>query len=85
MPELQQGFFRLAVSRQVVRNALKVALVVGTILALINHGDRILAMSLNEESVLKILLTFLVPYCVSTYSAVRALQDQVAREKVGPP
>jgi hypothetical protein len=47
---------------------------VGTVLALINHGDLILEMSLPRENILQILLTYLVPYSVSTYSAVKALR-----------
>ena len=45
-----------------------VALVVGTILNLINQGDAIFgATSLNW---VKIVLTYFVPYAVSTYGAV---------------
>jgi hypothetical protein len=45
-----------------------VALVVGTILNLINQGDAIFgAMTINWT---KIILTYLVPYAVSTYGAV---------------
>ena len=44
------------------------AIVVGTILNLINQGDTILeAASLNW---IKIVLTYFVPYAVSTYGAV---------------
>jgi hypothetical protein len=70
-----RSFVSLALTRQVVVMALKVSFVVGTILALINHGDNILEMSLSSKNVLQILLTYLVPYCVSTWSAVRALKD----------
>jgi hypothetical protein len=45
-----------------------VALVVGTMLNLINHGDVIFgAMTINWT---KIVLTYFVPYAVSTYGAV---------------
>jgi hypothetical protein len=47
---------------------LVVALIVGTILNLINQGDTIVA-GLPLD-VAKLLLTYLVPYCVSTYGAV---------------
>lgn len=67
-------FFELAFSSQVVRSALKVAAVVGTILALINHGSAIFEMALSSDRVLQILLTYLVPYCVATYSSVRSIQ-----------
>ena len=79
-PELnQQSLFKLAVSRQVVPRALKVALIVGTILALINHGEKILALSLSSQDVYKVLLTYLVPYGVSTWSAVRAIQANAVK------
>jgi hypothetical protein len=74
MTDTQNGFLSLAFSPGVVKSAVKVSLLVGTILALINHGEAILALSLPRENLVQILLTYLVPYCVSTYSAVRALQ-----------
>lgn len=47
--------------------SLGVALVVGTILNLINQGDALfLGADINW---LKIVLTFVVPFCVSTYGA----------------
>ena len=49
-----------------VKRAFKVCLVVGTLLILINHGGLI---STGEFPPLwKILLTYLVPYSVSSYS-----------------
>ncbi|MFQ3231939.1 nitrate/nitrite transporter NrtS [Reinekea sp.] len=64
----------LALSKQVVSRALKVALIVGTMLALINHGERIFTLTLSNEDLLKVILTYLVPYGVSTWSAVQALR-----------
>ena len=49
----------------------KVALVVGTLLALINHGDKLLDGGFDMEALLKICLTYLVPYAVATWSAVQ--------------
>lgn len=74
MTESGAGFLSLASSRGVVISSLKVALVVGSILALINHGGAIFELSLSAENILQILLTYMVPYSVSTYSSVRALQ-----------
>ena len=79
MSDSTQGFFSLAFSGEVVLRALKVALIVGRILALINHGGKFFSLSLTGESVLKIILTYLVPYCVSTYSAVKALQERTTK------
>jgi hypothetical protein len=79
MPGANSGFLELALSSQVVRTAIRVSLIVGSILALINHGGAIAQMALSCENILQILLTYLVPYCVSTYSSVKALQAH-ARE-----
>ena len=73
------GFLALALTHGVVLSALKIALVVGSILALINHGGAILEHNLTRGSLLQIVLTYMVPYSVSTYSSVRALQRH-ARE-----
>ena len=65
-------FFTIAFSRDVVARAVKVALVVGCILVAINHGDALLAGDLDSVRLARIALTFLVPYCVSVYSAAAA-------------
>jgi hypothetical protein len=58
----------LCVTDGVPRRSFAVAALVGTLLNLINQGDALLV----GESLdwLKIVLTFLVPYCVATYGAV---------------
>jgi len=65
--------------RPVVLTAIKVALVVGTVLALINHGPALLALELSRQQMLQIALTYLVPYGVSTYSSVKMLKNQPVR------
>ena len=67
-------FLVIATSGKVVKSSIKVSLVVGTLLALINHGEGIIQMSLSSENVVQILLTYFVPYGVSTYSSVKALR-----------
>ena len=62
----------------IVRRSLKVGLTVGTILAVINHGDRLLALDLDTASGCKIILTYLVPYCVSTWASVQTARAQPA-------
>lgn len=73
---LKPSFLSIALSPVVVCNALKVALVVGTVLALINHGDKILTLSFESLDIIKILLTYCVPYSVSTWSAVKAIKTK---------
>ena len=72
-----ERFFWIARQPSVVRRALKIASVVGIVLALINHGDKLLALQLTLTDVFKIMLTFAVPYCVSTYSSVLAIRDRM--------
>ncbi len=67
-------FFILARSPQVVARALRVALVVGTALTLINQGDRLIAGM--APGWIKMALTYLIPYCVSTHGAVTAMRDR---------
>ena len=69
-----RGFFALSTSGPVVVRAMKLSVIVGTILAVINHGPGIANASLSYGNVLQIAVTYLVPYCVSTYSSVRAIQ-----------
>jgi len=58
----------------VVRRSLRVALVVGTLLVLINHGDRIAAGTASGLDWLKMGLTYLVPYSVLTWASVSAVR-----------
>lgn len=68
-------WIRLATERSVVIRGLKYAAVVGAILIAINHGDAILAGEpLGADRLLKMILTALVPYMVSTLSSVGAMQ-----------
>jgi hypothetical protein len=54
----------------VFRQAVRVAVVVGTVLFAINQADVVLYGHLTTAVAGKIGLTYLVPFCVSTYSAL---------------
>jgi len=60
--------WQYAVTAGVPRRSLAAALVVGSILNLINQGDALFAGQALDWW--KLLLTYLVPYCVTTYGAV---------------
>ena len=62
-------FWTIAVKRRIVLNAFRVALLVGALLNLINQGGRFWAGV--EIDWLNVLLNYLVPYCVATYSATK--------------
>jgi len=65
-----ERIWRLAISEGTPWRALQVAVVVGTILNLINQGEAVL--STGEVHYGKALLTYLVPFVVSTHGAVMA-------------
>ncbi len=67
-------WLELATSRPVVRRALAYAVIVGAVLIAINHGDALLQGEISQTRVLKMMLTILVPYSVSTLSSVQALR-----------
>ena len=66
-------WFEIAAQKNILMRAIKVALVVGSILMLINYGDIILSNGVSIKELAKITFTYLVPYCVSTYSSVEAV------------
>ena len=53
-----------------VQRAWLTCLIVGTVLTAINHGPALIAGQLTAERIFQILLTFVVPYSVSTVSSV---------------
>lgn len=60
--------WRAATEHGVPKRSLRLAIVVGTVLNLINQGDALLAGA--GLSWFKIGLTYVIPYLVSTYGAV---------------
>jgi hypothetical protein len=65
---------RMAFQSSVVRRGLLYAVVVGSVLIGINHGDAILRGDVGGGRLLRIALTVLVPYIVSTSSSVAAIR-----------
>lgn len=74
-------FLMLCVSRNIVRRASFTALVVGTVLIVINHGDVLLTGQVDASRLFKMILTGFVPYVVSTVSSastIRSLRNEQA-------
>lgn len=57
-------------SKKIITKALRISLVVGIILNIINQGELIITLDFANISFLKIFLTFMVPFCVSMYTAI---------------
>jgi hypothetical protein len=71
-----------SISEGIPKRSALVAVVVGTILNLINQGDALLGH--RPVDLVKVVLTFLVPYCVATYGAVSYRLQNEARKLRAP-
>ena len=65
-------WFRLALRKDIFARGLKIGVVVGTLLTAINYGDVLIAGEVLPLMYWKILMTYCVPFCVSTYASVEA-------------
>lgn len=68
------SILKIAFSRKIVFNAIKIALVVGTFLNAINQGEEII--NGMHVSWMHMFLNFLVPYCVASYSGAINVLDK---------
>jgi len=66
-------WLKYALMRSVMQRSVRVALIVGTLIGLINYGDKILAGSMQSAEWIKAVVTYAVPYIVSTYAAVSTI------------
>ena len=62
-------YCEILTSPNVINRALKVSLIVGTTLNLINQGEALIALDITNLNFIKLGLTYLVPYGVTTYTA----------------
>ena len=62
-----------------VGRAWRVALVVGTVLNTINHYNLMFGAVISSSVIIQIVLTYLVPYIVSTHGQVSSHLDNVQR------
>ena len=66
-------WFSLAFCKDIFLYSVKIALIVGTLLMLINYGDVLWVRGfLLPDEIIRVLLTYIVPYCVSTWTSVAA-------------
>ncbi len=64
-----QTLLQTACTGKIVKNSVRIALVVGSVLNLVNQGEMILAGA--GISWIHVSLNYLVPYCVASYSAAK--------------
>lgn len=70
-----RAWLAVAFEASVRKRAFRIAFIVGSILAVINHGDALLSGQATATVWIKIVLTFLVPYCVATFASVQAIRQ----------
>ena len=76
-------YCEISTSRSVVKRAIKVALLVGTTLNIINQGEAFLSLEIANINFIKLCLTYVVPYSVTTYTAVvMKLEFQIGTKAV---
>lgn len=75
------GWIALATSGPVVRRSLVFFFLVGGVLVALNHGDALLRGDVDGARLLKMALTPLVPYLVSTFSSVSAIRENHRQQR----
>lgn len=80
-----KSFFQYAADKICLSRSIKVALVVGTINALITQYDAVFHSTLTSTNIFQIVLTYMVPFGVSMFSSVmQARHDEmvdISRQK----
>lgn len=71
-----QRWFHVARTPSIIRRAMKVSVVVGTLLVFINHLPALWQGDCSRFRLFQIGLTYVVPYCVATWSSVAALLEK---------
>lgn len=74
-PQTSWSFFQVCRSPAILGNALKVSLIIGSVLNAINQGETILSGSVELGH---FALNYMVPFCVAAYSGTQALQKQLS-------
>lgn len=60
------------ITKKNIQRAIIVAIVIGSMLNLINSYDVFLHQTFTSKNIIRILLTYLTPFCVSLYSSTKA-------------
>lgn len=77
-------FIKYATQWNTVARSLKLAGIVGTLLAAINHYDMLLSGVFSTRRGIQIIVTYLVPFSVSTISAGLQGREMEMRRTAGP-
>ena len=72
----QRPLIAYCLERATLLFSIKMALVVGTLLAVINHGQAIVTGHFTADRLLPLLLTYCVPFAVAMYSQVQGKRQR---------
>ncbi|MCF6310683.1 MAG: nitrate/nitrite transporter NrtS [Sulfurimonas sp.] len=76
-------YCKIAVSPNIINRALKVSFIVGTALNLINQWGALTTIDFENINLTKFMLTYLVPYSVTTYTAtVMKVEFQIGTKAI---
>ncbi len=70
------SYFAYCLERDTLLRSSRTALVVGTILALINHVQEMLAGRPSPSWIIPMLVSYLVPFCVATHSQAQGKRQR---------
>ena len=72
-----KSLFRYAIDKVCICRSVKIALVVGTINALVTQYDAVFHWTLTPTNIFQIMLTYIIPFGVATVSsALQARRDE---------
>lgn len=77
------GMMETARDRNTVRRAIRISLIVGTVLTFINQYDA--PMGQEPFKLIPALLTYVVPFCISTYSTCLTLRQLTGTSTLNQP
>ena len=72
----QRSLLAYCLERETLLFSVKMALVIGTLLALINHGQAVLSGHFTSDRLVSLLLTYCVPFAVALYSQVQGKRQR---------
>ena len=70
----ESTFLQIACTKDVIINALVIALAVGTLIGAINHGPALLNGTFDPGNLAQVLITYLVPFSVSVWTSVKTIR-----------
>ncbi|TVP64676.1 MAG: hypothetical protein EA343_04985 [Nodularia sp. (in: Bacteria)] len=81
MSKFVKGYFASLIEPRLMPTAVKVALIVGSILFMINHGSAFWQGKMSRERWISAAISYLVPYCVNIHGQYVSLYRSTQAKK----